>query len=145
MKGVIQPDHMPINKYQFLVLGFIPFTAVEISGIEDELQTIEMPDRTVVSGGNRAAYEFSIMIPMHHQVEQALMEFWYREGQDPVLPTYKKTVTLVHQRLSGAGDRSFTLSGVFVKKRTLPDLELLNEGDMAMVEWLMSGDDIIPI
>jgi hypothetical protein len=145
MKGVIQPDHMPVNRYQLLVLGMIPITCTEISGIEDELQTAEMPDRTVVSGGNRAAFEFTIMVPMHHAAEQAALELWFRESQDPVLPTYKKTVTLVHERVSGANFRSFTLSGVFPKKRALPDLEMANEGEMAQVEWTLSGDDIIPI
>jgi hypothetical protein len=145
MKGAILPDHMPINKYQLLVLGLVPLTATEISGIEDELETTEMPDRTVASNGTRKATEFSIMMPMHHAIEQAAMELWFRESQDPIVPTHKKTVTLVHQSVSGALDKSFTLIGVFPKKRALPDLEMANEGEMATVEWTMSCDDIIPI
>lgn len=145
MKGVIKPDHMPVNNYQFLVLGLLELTAVEISGIEDELQTTELPDRTVASGGNRGPTEFTIMIPLHHTLEQAGMEIWYKESQDPVLPTYKKPCTLIHKSLSGQSQRSFTLVGVFPKKRTLPDLEMANEGEAAMVEWTMSADDVIPI
>lgn len=145
MKGVIQGDHIPVNKFQLLMAGLPPLVITELSGIEDELETADLPDRTVASGGNRKATEFTMMIPMHHLVEQAAMELWYREGQDPVLPTYKKIGTLVHQSISGAVLRTFTLVGVFPKKRGLPDLEMVNEGEMAGVEWTMSADDIEPI
>lgn len=145
MKGEIQGDHMPVNKYVLQVLGLVPLTATEVSGIEDELETTELPDRTVASGGNRKATEWTMMLPMHHTAEQAAMELWYRESQDPVSPTYKKPVTLTHQSLSGNATRNFSLVGVFPKKRVLPDLEKLNEGEIALVEWTMSTDDILPL
>lgn len=145
MKGVIQGDHIPVNKFQLLVPGLPPLVITELSGIEDELETADLPDRTRASGGNRKATEFTMMIPMHHTVEQAAMELWFRESQDPVSPTYKKAGTLVHQSISGTTIRTFTLIGVFPTKRALPDLEMVNEGEMAGVEWSMSADDIEPI
>lgn len=145
MKGEIKPDHMPVNKYELQVAGLVTLTAVEISGLEDELQTIELPDRTVASGGFRKATEFKIMLPLHHAAEMTGMEVWYREAQDPITPTYKKPCTLIHKSLSGSKSRSYTLLGVFPKKRTLPDLEKKNEGEMALVEWMMSVDDVIPL
>jgi hypothetical protein len=145
MKGEIQADHIPVNKYTVQALGLIPLTATNVSGIEDELQTTELPDRTVASGGNRGPTEFELTMPMHHEGEQAAMEIWFRESQDPVLPTYKKPVTLTHNSISGARSRSYTLLGVFPKKRTLPDLEKANEGEMASVVWTMSADDVVPL
>jgi hypothetical protein len=145
MKGVIDPDHIPVNKYTLKFLGFADLTPMEVSGMEDELQTTDLPDRTRASGGHRGVSEFTMMLPMHHTVEQAAMELWFRECQDPILPTYKKIGTLIMQRVSGQGDRSYTLVGVFPTKRALPDLDLSNEGEMASVEWTMSVDDIIPI
>lgn len=145
MKGEIQSDHMPTNKYTLAVVGLIPLTATEISGIEDELETTELPDRTVASGGNRKATEFTMLMPMHHAAEQAVMELWYRESQDPVSPTYKKPVTLTHESISGASSRNFSLSGVFPKQRNLPDLEMQGEGELAQVEWVMSADDVLPL
>lgn len=145
MKGEIQPDHMPVNKYTFAVIGLIPFTAVELSGIEDELETTELPDRTVASGGNRKATEFTAMVPMHHTAEQAALEIWYRESQDPVSPGYKKPVTLTHHSLSGNNNRTYSLAGVFPKKRKMPDLERKNEGEIALVEWTFSADDVLPL
>jgi hypothetical protein len=145
MKGEIKPDHMPVNKYQFLVVGLIPLTATEVSGIEDELETVRLPDRTTASGGNRGPTEFELTMPMHHLTEQAAMEVWFKEGQDPILPTYKKPCTLVHKSISGAVLRSYTLVGVFPTKRTLPDLDKANEGEMATVVWTMSADDVFPL
>lgn len=145
MKGEIQADHIAVNKYTFQIVGLIPILATEISGIEDELETTELPDRTMASGGNRKAVEFTMMVPMHHTAEQAAMEGWYLEGQDPVSPLYKKPCTLTHTSLSGNAGRSYSLSGVFVKGRNLPDLEKANEGEIAQVEWVMSADDILPL
>ena len=50
MKGIIKPDHIPVNNFDLLVAGLIDLTAVEVSGIEDTLQTIDLPDRTRASG-----------------------------------------------------------------------------------------------
>lgn len=145
MKGAIQADHIPVNKYQLLILGMPPLTPTEVSGLEDELQTAEMPDRTRVSGGNRGPSEFTIMLPEHHLVEQAAMEAWFRESQDPVLPTYKKVGSMVSQSISGNTTVTKSLVGVFPTKRVMPDREMENEGELALVEWTLSVDDILPI
>jgi len=144
MKGAIQADHIPVNKYVLLVLGLPTLTPTEIGGLEDELQTTELPDRTRASGGNRGPSEFTIMLPMHHTVEQAAMEVWFRESQDPVSPTYKKVATLIHQSISGNASRTYSIVNAFPTKRVLPDLEMENEGELAAVEWTISVDDIVP-
>lgn len=145
MKGEIRPDHMPQNKYTLSIAGIIPLTATEISGLEDELETVELPDRTMASGGNRGTSEIEVTMPMHHTLERAAMEVWFREGQDPVLPTYKKPVTLIHHSLSGESNATYTLLGVFPTKRVLPDLAKSNEGEMASIVWTLSVDDIVPL
>lgn len=145
MKGAIKGNHIPVNKYQLLVLGLPPLTPTEISGLEDELQTTELPDRTRASGGNRGPLEFTIKLPMHHLVEQAAMEVWFRESQDPVLPSYKKVATLIHQSITGSLVKTYSLLAVFPTKRKLPDLEMANEGELALVEWTLSIDDILPV
>jgi hypothetical protein len=145
MKGEILPDHIPLNKYTLQVIGLIAITATEISGIEDEIESVELPDRTVATSGWRKATEFTVMVPLHHTGEQAALEFWYAECQGVVSPVYKKPAVLTHESLSGATARAFTLAGVWPKKRKLPDLERAAEGDLAGVEWTFSADDIIPI
>lgn len=145
MKQVLLPDHIAVNNYELLVLGLPPLTPVEISGIEDELEKTTLPDRTVASGGNRGVGDWTMMLPMHHLVEQAAMEAWFLESQDPVVPTYKKVATLIHKSLSGAVLRTYSLTGLFPYKRTLPDLEMENEGELANVEWAMCHDTINPV
>lgn len=144
MKGAILPNHIAVNKYQLLVIGLPPLTPTEISGIEEELQTVDMPDRTKASGGNTGPVEFTMMIPLHHTVEHAAMEAWFREGQDPVLPTYKKAASLTHQRIGPGVGKTYQLVNCFPMKRKLPDLEMANEGELALVEWTMSCDSVLP-
>lgn len=145
MKGAIKEDHIPVNKYELLVIGLPALTVTAVSGIEDELEKTQLPDRTMASGGNRGPGDWNMMIPMHHVAEQAAMESWFLEGQDPVAPTYKKVATLVHKSNSGAILRTYSITGLFPYKRTLPDLEMENEGEMAVVQWDMSHDDLAPV
>jgi hypothetical protein len=145
MKGVLNPDHIPINKYQFLVLGMPTMLFTEISGIEEELQTTDLPDRTVASGGSTGPVEFTAKLPMHHTIEQAAMELWYSQSKDPVHEDYKKPATLIHQSISGKILRTYTIVGAFPYKRVLPDLEMANEGEMASVEWSFKADDTFSI
>lgn len=145
MKGVIKPDHIPVNKYQLIIIGLPPLNPIEISGMEDELETVDLPDRTVASGGNRKATEFTMMIPAHHTLEVAGCEAWFLEGQEPVSPGYKKAGTLLLRSISGETIRSRSLIGAFISKRADPDLELVNEGEMAAYEYTVKIDDILPI
>jgi hypothetical protein len=145
MKGVIKPDHMPTNKYELVIVGLPPLTPVTMTGMEDEIETHDMPDKTVVSSGNRKASEFEIAIPMHHSVEMAAMEVWFQEGQDPVSPAYKKAGTAIYKSISENVLRVYALVGAYPSKRKLPDAEMAAEGDMANVTWTIKVDDHKPI
>lgn len=142
MKGVLQPDHIPLNKYELtsVITRTIVFT--EISGIEEELQVTELPDRTFASGGNTMPVEFTVKVPMHHSVDVNAMETWFQMGQGKVLPGYKQSATLIQTSLSGKTKRVYALSGVFVSARSLPDLSMEDQGDMAIVEFTLRADDI---
>lgn len=145
LKGTINKDHMPVNKFTLLVLGMPDLTFTEISGIEEELETTDLPDRTRASGGNTLPIEFTAKMPLHHTAEQAAMELWFSASQDPVSDDYEKEATLICQSVSGAGLRTFSLIDLFPRKRGLPDLDIKNEGEMAEVEWTFSANDILPI
>jgi hypothetical protein len=145
LKGTVDPDIIPVNKFQLLVAGLPPLTFTSVGGIEDELQTAELPDRQRVSGGNRGPIEFTAMLPEHHLVEQGAMELWFKSSQDPVSPSYRKIGTLVVQSNTGSIFRTYSLLNLFPTKRALPDREMENEGEMSQVEWTFSADDIEPI
>ena len=145
MKGAIKADHMPLNKYQLLILGMPLITFTEVGGLEDELETVDLPDRTVASGGNRKSVEFTGKVPAHHLLEQGALELWFLESQDPVSPTYLKVGTLILQSIGGKTLRTYSLLGVFPFKRATPDLEMANEGEMAAIEWTFKVNDMLPI
>jgi len=145
MKGAIQGDHIPLNKYQLIVLGMPELIFTEISGLEEELETVDLPDRTVASGGQTKTLEFTATLPAHHLIMQAAMELWFVEGRDPVASTYKKTATLILKSISGSTLRTYSLLGLFVCKRATPDLEMANEGEMATIEWTFKADQMLPI
>ena len=145
MKGAINPDHIANNKYEFLVGGLIPVTAVEIGELKEELAKVKLPDRTQASGGTRDPVETEIMIPAHHTGEIIAMEVWYKEGQDPVLPTYKKPCTLNMPRISGAIGLSYTLIGVWVTGRGIPGMKMGDDGEMQVITFPISIDNILPI
>jgi hypothetical protein len=145
MKGVIQPDHIPVNRYQLIIAGLpVQLRPTEISGMEDEMATTDLPDRTRATSGERNALEFTMMIPAHHTAEVLACEAWYREGMSPVSPSYKKSGMIIMQSLTGANARVRTLIGAFISKRTDPDLEMASDGEMASLEYTVSVDDCLP-
>lgn len=145
MKGDIKADHIPVNKYKLLIIGLPAITPTEISGMEDELESVDLPDRTSASGGNRKPTEFTMMIPAHHTVEIAACEIWFKQGQEPVSPLYKKVGILQMFSLSGQITRSRSIIGAHITKRVDPDLEMANEGEMAVIEYTVKVNDILPL
>lgn len=145
MKGAIQEGHIPVNNFVLLVLGMVPFTLTKLSGIEKELEVVDLPDRTKASGGQTKAGTFTMMLPLHHTLEVAAMQKWFKDSQDPVQPGYRKTATLTMSPvvLNEVG-KSYTILGLFPVKEKLPDLEMKNEGEMAEVEYTMAWTDIDP-
>lgn len=142
MKGSVQPNHIPVNNFELFVIGMPPILFTEVSGLEQETESADMPDRTVVSGGNVKATEFTAMMFEHHRVELAALELWRREGVDPVSPTYKKIGTLIKRSIDGQIASTRTITGLWIKKRTDADLDMANEGEPAMVEFTFSADKI---
>ncbi len=81
----------------------------------------------------------------HHLLEQAALELWFKEGQDPVAPTYKKVGTLIMKSLSNQRLRTFSLVGIWCQKRATPELDMANEGEPAMIEYTFFVDQMLPV
>ena len=143
MKMTLQPDHIPVNNYELIVLGAPPLQFVTIDGLEEELDVVDLPDRTKASGGATKAIEFTATHPKHHAVEDAFLETWFQEAQ-LVAPTYKKAGTLVVRAISNLTVRSYSIMGLFPTKRKTADLDMNNEGELFLTEWTFSGDLVIP-
>lgn len=145
MKMVLLPDHIPVNNFDLIVVGGPPtIQFITIDGLEEELDTVDLPDRTKASGGNTKPIEFTATHPKHHTIEDAFLELWFSEGQDPVLPTYKKAATLLVNSISSLNVRSYNLIGMFPSKRKTADLDMANEGELNVTEWTFNVDLPIP-
>lgn len=144
-KGSVQPNHIPKNNYTLLVVGLPPILFTKVSGLEQETESANMPDRTVVSGGNEKATEFTVTMFEHHVIERAAMDLWRNEGIDPVSPLYKKVGTLIKRGIDNSIVSTQTMTGLWAKKKKTDDLDLADEGEPAMIEYTMSTDKITAI
>lgn len=142
MKGSVLPKHIPVNNYELIIVGLPPILFTQVSGLEDETETVDLPDRTKASGGNSGPVEFTAMSFEHHTTELAALEIWRRQAKDPVDPLYKKVGTLIKRNISGEIVTTRSMFGLFIKKRKDADLDMANEGEPAMIEWTMSADKV---
>ena len=145
MQGTVQPNHIPVNNYELIVVGLPPIVFVTLAGFDDETEAVDLPDRTKASGGNGKPVEFTGTTFEHHLAEKAALEFWFREGRDPVTPTYKKVGTLIKRDIGGNIASTNSLTGLWIMKKKGADLDLSNEGEPAMIEWSFSADSVLPI
>ena len=145
MKGAIKADHIAKSRYEIIFAGTVPFHPTKVSGFDDETDSVELPDQTRASGGGSKPFDMTISIPAHHTVEIAAMELWLRQGRGQVSSAYKKQGTLIMKSISGGNFRSYTLNGCWVMKRTTPDLEMSNDGDLVEIEYVISVDESLPI
>lgn len=145
MKGAIRPNHIPKNKGKLIVAGLPPLTLTTISEIAEEVEKVDIPDRTTASGGQKKAVEFTATLPSHHDAEVAAVEAWFVQGQDPVHPLYKKVGTLVQERIGFGLPKTYTLVGLWISKRQIPNSEMANEGEMQELELTFQADNVIPV
>lgn len=143
LKGQIASGHIPKNKYQLQIIGLPVITFTSVGSLEEEIEKVDLPDRTAASGGQKKALTTTVKVPSHHTIQILAMEAWFKSGQDPVAPTYKKSGVLVQRTIhSAASRRTYMLSGVWCMKRTTPELSLANEGEQSEVEYQLSIDQI---
>jgi len=143
IKATIQPDFMPLNKVKLSVPTLPVLTLISISGLEEDLAKVTLPDKTIQSGGRVEPVEFEIEIPLHHTTEVAAMEVWYATCQEPVLPGHKKVGTVSFFSQSNLVQRTYMLPGLMICGRGLPDGSLDNDGEQANNKWKMACDEIL--
>lgn len=143
MKGVIQEDHIALNRFKLTVPGLPAFVFTTLSGLEEELNTVDLPDRTVAPGGRTNPIELTVTLPLHHVVEQDAMETWFQDSHVPTQPGFKKDTTLTVSSISDGIERSFMFTNMFPSKRSISDFDMGNDGEMATVEWTLKADDML--
>lgn len=144
LKGKVQGDHMPLNKYQLSIVGLPTIDFITVAGLESEVDTVDLPDRTKATGGQIGTSELTVAVPSHHEAQIFAMEIWLQEAQDPVTITYKKGGILTLKSNSGQAERVWVLAGVFCSKRSIADMGIENVGELATTEYTLMCDEISP-
>lgn len=141
----LQGDHIPLNKYKLVVVGLPEITFTTVGSFTDATTEAELPDGTVASGGKTSPIEFTVTVPAHHLVEVAAMDNWKRQGEDPVDKGYKKAGSLVGESGTGREFKSWSLTGLWVRDRSTPDFDMGNDGEMAVVSYVLRADKALPL
>lgn len=144
VKTAIGDNILSQNEYEFNV-GSRKLTVISVSDFDVNLETVTLPDRSVVTGGSTQAFEIDVVVPTHHSEEMRYWEQWFKDSQfhDKVQAKfdYKKAVTIIQKRThTGTSSRTIFLGGVFPRKRMDTGLDMENEGDMARTTWTLSVD-----
>jgi hypothetical protein len=142
LKRLVKPDHIPLNNFKLTVQGMIDILFISVSGLDEELESVDLPDRTAASGGNTKAGAFTAKQMMHHVQEVAALEQWYKASMHPVDPAYKKDALLKFKSISDRVSSTYSLRGIFPHKRVIPNPDMNDEGKAAEIEWTFRFDEI---
>ena len=144
IRAKLKPEKILNNDFDLLIPGVPPLVVLGVTGLEDELDTAEMPDRTKVSGGRRKPFEIEVKLAEHHVEEMLAMNTWYTQSEVR-LPGYKRVGTLIKTSESGFLSAKYTLLGIFPTKRSDSDLDFNSEGELSEITWTISVDSRISI
>ena len=144
-KFVIQDDHIPVNNYTLIINGLPPITFTSVGSLEQEIEWVELPDKTQASTGRTKPGEVEVKLPAHHLTDYAAMETWALEGQDPITPGYKKSGNLKFYSGTLLKQLNVTIIGVFICKGATPEGEMANEGEEADLTYTLKWDRLFGI
>jgi hypothetical protein len=146
IKNIIEENRIQTNKF---VIDWQPgvgeITLISVGELEEELDSSELPDRTVRSGGRKKPIEFDVVQPAHHDDsgEVQAMEQWYVDCQDPVAADHLKIGTYTKFDQQGGPRRTISLDNCWLSKKVESESDLDNDGDMATITWTVRADAMI--
>lgn len=151
LQGKIGEFHHPRNLFKLVINSVFPpppgdLTIIRMSGLKTERETVQMPDRTIVAGGQVKPFTFTIVIPTHHTLEMAFWTAWFKQCEEPVDRFYKKDGTLLmpplgpNPTLRGGTVRAYSLTGLHPNIDELSDFDMKNEGEMSELTITMNCD-----
>lgn len=140
VKNLLGKDVIGANKFTFSVDND-DLLVVSVSGIEETLQVIELPDGTAASGGRTDVSETTVVVAQHTKASITFFDAWWALCQDPVPPAAYKNGTVTGNSSSGGVSATTTLISVFIKSRKSADYNLEDGTTMTVVEYTLSVDD----
>jgi len=135
------PGH-PIIPARF-VLSFetkedITFTS--ISGLEQEIDAAESPDRTAHSTGIAKNVTLTVKCASHDDASISAMYEWYDECWGNVSEGYKKTGTLAFEDNRGIARKVYYLEGAWLKKFADDEAQMEESSKIHETEFSVSVD-----
>jgi hypothetical protein len=140
LKSVIPKDIIAGNKFT-LSVDNEDLLVVSVSSPEESLQTVELPDGTMASGGRTDPSEITIIIPQHVEASKIFLDTWWQGCKDPVAPNAYKSITVTGESSSGQITSTSTGVGVFIKDRTGATYSLEDGTEMTTIEYTCSVDE----
>jgi hypothetical protein len=141
LKGIIPKDIIAANKFT-LAADNDEILITAITGAEETIETVELPDKTSASAGRTEMSEVTIKIPAHVDESVNFMNIWFQACKDPVQPGAYKTCVVTAESSSGGTVRTYTYVGVFLKGRKTPDHALEDGATMTEIEYTASIDEV---
>lgn len=143
VKGEILPGAAPRSKFRVIFAGLPPFYASKFTGLESELEVLELPDRTRQSAGNTKASTADVAGMVHHTIEAAAWDGWWVQSQAGVAG-YKRAGTVEVLGPDDVPVAFYALAGVFPTKWMLGDLDKTST-DSVEITYSLSVDSVIKI
>ena len=145
LKGEINSGHIPRSRFLLYVTDFgdVALTVINMSGLEEEHEEVMLPDRTRATSGEKPPVEFTVIIPSHHSVEVLAMDQWYEDSTYPAAANYKKEGGLTKYNVHGDVARTYSLKGLWCRRRATDELAMENAGEMDSIEYTISCDEVI--
>ena len=138
LEGIIPLDVISAADFEFRVNG-LELIVLERSGLEQEIDQIELPDGRIVSGQKVKAQEMTIMVAAHMTREVTFFDQWMEQARGPRVPrTAYRTVTIVGKSNTKTRRNREILRQCWVCKRSNPDLNLdTGSTEMTKIEYTL--------
>lgn len=143
IKGEVLAGAAPRSKFHLLVTGLPPFYATKLTGLESELEVLELSDRTRQSAGFTKASNADVSGYVHHVVEAAAFDAWWVQSQAGGVG-YKRAATLEMLGPDEIPVAIYALAGVFPTKWAMGDLDR-TATEAVEITYSLSVDSVIKL
>ena len=140
-KGTIDQGAALTNSFDLVIDNVARIKIVKIGSLDTELKTTTLADTTAISTGKVDPIDTTIEHYPHHGSEIVALEAWHAACRDGA-PGAKRSAMLHMKNAAGDVVRSYLLSGVLNKGRTIPELDAAGDGDAVMFGWKLSIDEV---
>ncbi len=143
IKGEALPDPALRGQFRVSFIGMPPIYATKFTGLEFEIETTDLADRTRHSAGATGAGEAVCSGYLHHTIEAVAWEAWFDASRNGS-PGYKRDGTLEILGADGIPRAIYSLVGVWPKKWAIGDFDKTSK-DSVEVAFTLSIDDRIKL